>query len=438
MSNIVKPVLLDETGARMATALERIADGLGRVTLTITMVSTNGAAVHDENLVVTDIATGSVMYTIPYVGTPIQIELPQGKSYSITGTQVNLATTKFYNPAVINGIAQSDSNITVTYDVLDEANSLVAIQTAIQAHPGVEILPIGTEVTVPWTAENGIEYDNVLVLVHYGYFVKESDKDTGKLTWMAIFMNKFATVASLQFDHPEQEEATETQAASGLYYYGVTGNTWTLLELAQGDPVPYGDYDHVYHNEIRDTTFNAMKNGYNRWSHSAYRQYLNSDAGLGEWWTPQHVGDTAPTELNSYRGYMAGFRALDLQAVQSIQIVTALNTVTDAALGTLETTYDKFWLPSIKEMYGVEQLAGEGDAWPEYWHDEVGMAAATNDTDALRKIFALNAQSSAQSCRLRSCYRGSSSSVWYVYASGSLSYSYASNSYRSAPACAIG
>ena len=438
MSNVTKPVLLDETGVRMAAALEQIAGGLGRVTLTITMVGTNDAPLHDENVIVTDVLTGNVLYTVPYMGVPIQVELPQDKSYTVTGTQVNLATTKFYNPTTYTGVAQADTAITITYDVLDEANSLMAIQSAIAANPGVEIFPIGTEVAVPWEAENGTVYDHVWVLTHYGYFVKEEDAATGKLTWMAIFMAKYAEIVSLQFDHPEQEEATETLAASGLYYYGVNGSTYTLLSLNQGDPIPYGDYDHVYHSEIRDTTFNSLKNGYNRWSHSAYRQYLNSSAAVGQWWTAQHIGDVAPNELNSYRGFMAGFRALDLQAIQTIKITTALNTVTDSALGTHETTYDKFWLPSIKEMHGVEQLAGEGDAWPEYWEDYIGLDAMSNDAKDLRKIYAINAKTSAQNCRLRSCNRTYSNSVFYVNSSGSVTNIYASFSYRCAPACAIG
>ena len=422
---------------RIATALEGIAGGLRRVTLTITMVSVDEDPVYDENVIVTDLSTGNVLYTIPYNRAPVQVELAQDKSYSVTGTQDHLAETTFYAPTTVGGVAQSDANITITYQVLDAANSLMAIQKMVQDNPGKEILPIGTEVTVPYVNESGTEMDNTLVLVHYGYYVKEADKDTGTLTWMAIFMAKYASDASITFDAPEVEAATESVAAAGITYYGKNGTTYTRLTLEQGDTIPYGDYEAIYHNEINDSSANIVRYGYNRWSHSAYRQYLNSSAAVGSWWTAQHLGDMAPAELGAKRGYMAGWRTEDLMAVQSIKIVTAKNTVTDD--GTLEETYDKFWLPSIKEMYGVEQLAGEGDVWYSYWRDYIGLGAVlTNAANALRKIFQINNHTSAQYVRLRSAYRGYSNNVWNVYASGEVNANGAYNAYRCAPACAIG
>ena len=421
---------------RIATALEGIAAGLGRVTLTVTMVGTDDSAVYDESVIITDAATGMQLCSVPYNRNPVQIELARDKSYILTGTQVNLARTKFYSPDVHTGIAQSDTAITVTYQVLDEANSLMAIQTAIQANPGVEIFPIGTEVTIPWEIEAGTSYDTVLILTHYGYFVKEEDKETGALSWLGIFLHKYAPIPSIQFDAPEVAEATETYAASGLYYCGKSGTTYTWLSLNQGDAIPYSDYDVVYHTEIYDSTFNIIKNGYNRWSHSAYRQLLNSTAGVGEWWTAQHVGDVAPSQLSQYRGYLAGFRVEDLAAMQTIKIMTAKNTVSDD--GTLEETWDKMWLPSIKEVYGVEQLAGEGDSWAEYWHTYIGMTVPTNDANNLRKVYAVENHSSAQHVRLRSAGRGNSLSVWYINTSGQVANTNASSANRSVPACAIG
>lgn len=422
---------------RVAAALEEIADSVKRVKLTITMAGTNGNAVYDENMIVTDLATGLVLFTLPYSGAAVSIEVAQGKSISITGTQNNITTTKFYAPDTYVGVAQSDANITITYQVLDEANSLLAVQKAIQSNPGKEILPIGTEVTIPWTNEAGTEIDNTLVLVHYGYFVKEADTATGALTWMAIFMSKYAMPASLQFDAPEIEEATEATAATGLCYYGLNGSTYTKLALNQGDTIPYGDYEKVYHNELNDSTFNVIRYGYNRWSHSAYRQYLNSSAAKGTWWTAQHIGDSAPAQLESYRGYLAGWRTEDLSAVQSVRVATGKNTVTDD--GQLEYTYDRIWLPSVKEMYGEEQIAGEGDVWGTYWGDFIGIAGMSNAANNLRKIYAVENHSSAQYVRLRSANRSTSNNVWFVNTSGQVSTNGgASLAYRSAPACAIG
>ena len=46
--------------------------------------------------------------------------------------------------------------------------------------------------------------------------------------------------------------------------------------------------------------------GYNRWSQSAIRQFLNSDKGIGEWWTPQNNLDIRPNELFTKNGFMSG------------------------------------------------------------------------------------------------------------------------------------
>ena len=191
MSTVTKPILTDETFAAKMDALVT-AVGKQYYTITVTMQGTNDNPVHDESVIVKDGASGYVLYTIPYTGVPVQVDLARDQSYLITGTQVNLASTGFYSPDSITGVAQADTAVTVTYQVLDEANSLLAIQAVIQANPGVEILPVGTEVTVPWVADNGTEYDNVFVLTHYGYFVKEADATTGALTWMAVFMQKYA------------------------------------------------------------------------------------------------------------------------------------------------------------------------------------------------------------------------------------------------------
>ncbi len=201
--------------------------------------------------------------------------------------------------------------------------------------------------------------------------------------------------------------------------------------------MPYADYDAVYHNEIKDTSCNIVRYGYNRYSHGAIRQYLNSDAGVGNWWKAQHIGDTAPRGLNAAAGLLHGFRAEDRAAMASTAVVTALNTSTDAGIGERETVFDKMFLPSIKEMHGVEQLSGEEDSWDTYWKDIVGLGAASNSDNDLRRIFAINAKSSALTCRLRSAYRGNSYNAWCVNTSCNLSNNYASYAYRCAPDCVI-
>ena len=70
---------------------------------------------------------------------------------------------------------------------------------------------------------------------------------------------------------------------------------------------------------------------------------------------------------------MSGFEKEFLDCIQPIKVVTALNTVSDKAVGETEVTYDTFFLPSLEQMYITPQLAGEGDVW-EYWKRASGMS----------------------------------------------------------------
>lgn len=181
--------------------------------------------------------------------------------------------------------------------------------------------------------------------------------------------------------------------------------------------------------------------GYNRWSQSANRQYYNSLAAAGGWWLPQNPFDRAPEQLATVRGFMAGFDEAFLNIIKPVKVVTALNTVTDGDIGTTEETFDTFFLPSLEQEYIVPQLAGvEGDYWP-YWKERLGLstpqAQGTAGTNARHIRYAYNAKTSAQSCRLRSAYRGPASHTWYVHTSGHAGNLSGTGANRGCPACVI-
>ena len=181
--------------------------------------------------------------------------------------------------------------------------------------------------------------------------------------------------------------------------------------------------------------------GYNRWSQSAMRQFLNSDAAVGAWWTPQNVFDRRPTQLATLRGFMAGFDPEFLNIIKPVKISTALNTVSDSEIGTSEDTFDTFFPASLEQEYCVPQLSGvEGDYW-EYWKRKLGLsspqASGTANLNTRHIRYAYEAQSSAQYCRLRSANRGNAHSTWYVTSTGAVYSYYATYSDRCAPACVI-
>ena len=248
-----------------------------------------------------------------------------------------------------------------------------------------------------------------------------------------ILQAKFATVESIQFDAAEHEAATEATAQEGWYYCGLSGSTYTMLNLAAGATIPYAQYDAIYKGSVNNK--DVYQYGYNRYLMSAYRQWLNSDKPKNEWWESQHNGDTAPNQLSTNDGFLCGLDADFLAVINPVKVQVAANTVTDG--GVTDVMYDKFWLPSVEEMYGAPQLAGVEGAYFPYWKTKTGLNAPSNDANNGRIITALESQSSAQYCGLRSASRGGSGYAWGVSAAGALGYSTAGYASRCAPACAI-
>ena len=182
--------------------------------------------------------------------------------------------------------------------------------------------------------------------------------------------------------------------------------------------------------------------GYNRWSMSAMRQYLNGAEAKGGWWLPQNPFDRAPQQLATLDGFLYGFDKDFLNAIGKIKVTTALNTVSDTDIGASEDTYDKFFLASLEQEYIVPQAAGvEGAYWP-YWKERLGLDSPQiqggSGANAHHIRYAYDARTSAQGCRLRSASRGGAGSAWYVYASGNAGYGGgAALAYRGCPACVI-
>ena len=181
--------------------------------------------------------------------------------------------------------------------------------------------------------------------------------------------------------------------------------------------------------------------GYNRWAHSANRQYYNSDAAVGNWWTPKNPFDRAPQQLSTVRGFKAGFDQDFLSIIKPVKVVTALNTVSDSEIGANETTYDTFFLPSLEQEYIVPQVSGVEGAYWEYWKQRLGLntpqITGTDGANPAHIRYAFDAQNSPLYCRLRSAYRGHAHLTWSVYSTGSALSSYASSAARGCPACVI-
>lgn len=200
---------------------------------------------------------------------------------------------------------------------------------------------------------------------------------------------------------------------------GSTGtNLGTFLAKPKGNlnglhPVGYGD---------------------NRWHKSAYRQYLNSDAAAGGWWTPQDEWDMKPDLADTVPGFLAGFSDDFKAALTRVKVVTYDNTVTDD--GSAVVTYDKIFLPSLEEIYCSPQVSGEGTYWP-YWKERTGAKTpqAVWQTYPLRITRDLAQRTVGRDVRLRSASRGGGNNAFGVSSGGHVSSWVAVYALRCAPAC---
>lgn len=315
-------------------------------------------------------------------------------------------------------------------------NSWAKLQAIVKTGRAREFFEIGDEFVCNYKY-NGTDYDWTWVCADF----RNAKLENGAIVPSMVLQSKYSTIESIVFDSREQVEATETTAQEGIYYYGLTGTTvsaanLTLLNLSTGDDIPYASYNKIFKSSVYDTTKNAIASGYNRYLYSAIRKWLNSSAAIGEDWFGEldHVGQVKPENAMTLAGFMYGLDEDFLAIINPVEIQVATNTVTDG--GATDTMYDRFFLPSIEEMYGAPQAAGiEGTYFP-YWKDRSELNEPTNNVNDGRKILPVNA-SSAQTCRLRSCHRVSSTDAWYCNSNGSLSNNKAYINYQLAPCCVI-
>lgn len=228
------------------------------------------------------------------------------------------------------------------------------------------------------------------------------------------------------------------QAKSNWRIYTFSADGKTILETITPTFTASGTSLGTIKASVRNGDLNSMQEtayGWNRWSTSALRQYLNSAAGVGAWWTAQDDWDIRPDELTTKAGFLSGWPEELVNALKEVKVVTYPNTVYDDTGGnTPDITYDKVFLPSLEQMFINPQKAGEGE-YHEYWKRRSGRSTVMAQGSTYPQIitYAVENHASAQSVRLRSAYRGSALNAWRVTSSGSVGNSYASNSHRFSP-----
>lgn len=370
---------------------------------------------------------------------------------------------------------------------ISTTTDMTSIAKLVRAGHGSRYFDIGDQLNVNWkdgTKEYTVAHD----IVHFA----DVELKSGETVPGMYLQWHYCTPDGMQFDAAEAFYYAETELPAGTYNI-IVGENWgsnckkgEQYQFTLTKPVPAGGqiagFDGMPDNTpdkwtvktytsakstspietvkptkgsdgtnlgtltaAGDGKLNSIQrvaHGYNRWSQSAIRQYLNSTKPAGQWWEPQHKWDRPPAELSSKNGFLCGYPDDFLNAIKAVKVRTALNTVTDKNEGTYEDTYDKVFLPSLEQEFITPQLSGvEGETW-NYWKQAVERSTPTqwykDYVNGGHPItYNVSSKTTAQTVRLRSANRGTAGYTWSVTASGGVNSNNAFSSTRADPACVI-
>lgn len=183
--------------------------------------------------------------------------------------------------------------------------------------------------------------------------------------------------------------------------------------------------------ESGNSDSNRKSYGNNRWIYANIRQWLNSQAAAGQWYSAQHGQDAPPSNANVWdnyneyqqeAGFLAGFSANFLAA-----LLTTTRTVGKAQVdgGGTESCTDKIFLATCTEV-GLSGDVTAGSKLAIFSNDASRQAKPT--AEAVSKSEYTNSSLNANSpwyWWLADAYASYSYSVRYVNSSGALNWYYA-------------
>lgn len=357
-----------------------------------------------------------------------------------------------------------------------------AIKSVVAAGNAPAVFPVGTQLVNTYTAKDGKAYDCPWDVVKSDDI---AEGETGTTAPAMVLQMHYASLEDIQFSaYQAFYVVQESGLTAGTYnvkmglYWGTNVKNGTTYQFTLTKNAPAGArlagfynapdtaptnwkvyvYKDQQKSELLETcnvssgeagmnlgTFLAKPNGNlnglhavgygdDRWWKSAYRQYLNSDAAAGAWWTPQDEWDMKPNQADTVPGFLAGFSDDFKNALTRTKVVTYGNAVADN--GSAVVTYDKIFLPSLQEIYCSPQMSGEGTYWP-YWKERTGAKTpqALYQSYPLRITRDLAQRTVGRNVRLRSVNRGDGNNVFTASSSGNVNTWNSINAIRCAPAC---
>lgn len=198
------------------------------------------------------------------------------------------------------------------------------------------------------------------------------------------------------------------------YNSGMDSNPIETVSLETGEAgIKIGDLEQ--YKEYTTTGMNSItriRSGYNRYSLSCVRQWCNGIEGAGSWWKPLNLFDRCPSFSRTTKGFVAGLPQDFINIINPVQVITKLNTTSDKNIGEIETTVDRFFIPTLKQIN--INLAGyssyDGEEVLSYWQ-----GSSSSD----RIYYSYDNNTSTKSIWTRTPVTGSESSQYSINTNGS-------------------
>lgn len=172
--------------------------------------------------------------------------------------------------------------------------------------------------------------------------------------------------------------------------------------------------------------------GSNNYMLSAVRQWINSSAAAGAWWTSKHIFDR-PNSSKASAGFLYGLDPAFLSVLGLSDKDFKTETVWDGVDGSsvTHTFSDLFFLLSNKEVM-IDAIKDEGVVYP-YWNEAI--PTASNVANNFRIKYAPDG--AANNWWMRTAYRGYGNYVYIVTTTGANRNDIANYSLGVAPACVV-
>ena len=182
--------------------------------------------------------------------------------------------------------------------------------------------------------------------------------------------------------------------------------------------------------EASNSDTNRKSYGNNNWKVSNIRQWLNSDAAAGNWYSAQHSTDALPTSSNtaSYNtgyntrpGFLYHFTAAQKSVMLDFDLTLAVPSVDG---GGSHVVTQKVFLPTITQIsYGSNNGVLEGAVFDKYnGAGNAGRVKTLHPNVAANSGYTSFTANGAWHWYLSSCYYKESHRVNYVSSSGAVNY----------------